>query len=183
MLHEVAKIRRRAVDAVHEQHGNFSGSIWLEEVDARRDVENKVIRSRETPGRMFLTETRIIERGHHTIRRRGAEALLELSARRPSLELHEIDLSFKQRTTFRRDEERQFGVGVTAVTGHQLARVNGQERFTLLIHAVGIHILERDKPIRAGGGSEYPTPWRLQHKVVDQTPILLIFQDAAVVAH
>src|SRR6476659_7697179 len=132
---------------------------------------------------MFLTEARIFERGHHTIRCGGAEGLLELSARGTSLELHEIDLPFNPRTTFRRDEERQFGVGVPAVTGHQLARVNGQERFTLLIHAVGIHILERDKPIRAGGGAEYPTSWRLQHKVVDQTPILLIFQDAAVVAN
>jgi hypothetical protein len=167
MLHEVAKIRRRAVDAVHEQHGHLSGIIWLEEVDAGADVENKIIRSPEALGRMFLTETGIIERGHHTIRRRCAEALLELSARRPSLELHEIDLPFNPRTTFRRDEERLFGVRGTAVTGHQLAGVDGQERFTRLIHAIGIHILESDKPIPTGADAEHPTAWRLQHKVVD----------------
>src|SRR6478672_5554992 len=132
---------------------------------------------------MFLTEARIFKRGHHTIGCRGAEGLLELSARGTSLELHEIDLPFNPRTTFRRDEERQFGVGVTVVTGHQLTRIDGQERFTWLIHAVGIHILERDRPVRAGGGAKHPTPWRFQRKVVDQTPILLILYDAAVVAH
>ena len=74
---------------------------------------------------MFFAEARIFERGHHTIRGRGPEGLLELSARGTSLELQEIDLPFNPRPTFRRDQERQFGVGVTAVAGHQLARVDG----------------------------------------------------------
>ena len=45
MLNEKTKVHRRAINAVHEQHGNFSGIVGLEEVDAGADIENKVIRS------------------------------------------------------------------------------------------------------------------------------------------
>src|SRR6478609_4082934 len=45
MLDEKAKVCWRAINAVDEQHGNFSGIVRLEEVDAGADIENKVIRS------------------------------------------------------------------------------------------------------------------------------------------
>src|SRR6476646_970342 len=45
MLNEKTKVHRRAINAGHEKHGNLSGIVGLEEVDAGADIENKVIRS------------------------------------------------------------------------------------------------------------------------------------------
>ena len=132
---------------------------------------------------MFFPETRVLERGHHSVGCHCAEGLFQLRARRTSLEFHEIDLPFNPRTTLGRYEEGQFGMGVATVTGDQFVRVDGHERFPRLIDAVGIEIHEGHKPIGAWAGAKHPTPGRLQHKVVDQAPVRPILQVAPIVAN
>src|SRR5690348_5668465 len=99
MLHKVAKIRRRAVNAMDEQHRNFFSVVRLKEIDAWTDIKDKVIGSPQAVGCVLFPETWVLKCGHHSVGCHGAEALSQLLARRTSLEFHEIDLSFDARTS------------------------------------------------------------------------------------
>src|SRR5690348_9654199 len=92
-------------------------------------------------------------------------------------------LSFNPRAALSRNDQRQFGMGMVRIAGHQLAWIDAHERFLRLIHAVGVYVHESDKSIGAGTGTKHPPAGRLQDEVVDQAPVLRIIQDAAVVAN
>ena len=97
--------------------------------------------------------------------------MLELSVRRAGLKLQEVDLALQAGTAIGWDGQRNLGMAMTVVTGHQTVRIDGEKGLTVLIDAVCIGVHKGNQPVGAGTGAKHPAPRRIKHKVVDQAPI------------